>query len=55
LLLLLLLLLLNAHAKLSKTDLEIEYLPKVLGLKTFTEFMPIHLTTQLAYHLRRIN
>ena len=45
----------NALDTISEEDLKIEYPLLVFENKTSTEFMLIHLTTHLAYHLGQIN
>ena len=45
----------NALDQLSVTDLEKEYPILILEKKTSTEYVLIHLTTHLAYHLGQIN
>ncbi|RTY94101.1 DUF1572 domain-containing protein [Flavobacterium sp. GSP27] len=47
--------LVNALNTLSEEDLKMEYPLLVLKNKTSTEFILIHLTTHLAYHLGQIN
>ena len=45
----------NALNNISEVELKKEYPQKVFKDKTSTEFMLIHLTTHLAYHLGQIN
>lgn len=45
----------NALDNISEDDLKIEFPILVFEKKTSTEFMLIHLTTHLAYHLGQIN
>ena len=45
----------NALNKLTEEDLKIEYPLLVLDKKTSTEYLLIHLSTHLAYHLGQIN
>jgi hypothetical protein len=45
----------NALDTISEEDLKVEYPLLVFENKTSTEFMLIHLTTHLAYHLGQIN
>ncbi|RTY75427.1 DinB family protein [Flavobacterium sp. LS1R10] len=47
--------LVNALNTLSEEDLKMEYPLLVLKNKTSTEFILLHLTTHLAYHLGQIN
>lgn len=45
----------NALDKLSEKELRMEFPVLVFETKTSIEFMLIHLTTHLAYHLGQIN